>query len=222
MSHAFHTYLKDWDDTVKHIRYIAFRSREHYDDQTKGVFSEREDKADVETFIHSLKQSKSLKAHSAAKIHRILFTMSRDEWERSEFEHGDYQRVVRNVMKNFEIKKGYRLEWVAAEHRKEENPHVHCVIKGTYKDKDGIERRLRITSEDKDLLIREFKEELDRIRGFELPDREYEKQFNRYNDPIFQKPMDMTLLDSILYEIDRRLEEEKRARDKAQDKSRSR
>ncbi|MGG1571670.1 hypothetical protein [Fictibacillus sp. NRS-1165] len=219
MSGILHSFLKDWQDTAKHVRYIAFRSRETYALDEKGVFSEKEDRADVETFLDSVNNSRPLRSPYKPYIHRLLFSMSQDEWDRSGFEvAGDYQTAVRNTMKRFELKKGYRLEWVAAQHQKKGNPHVHVALKASYTDRDGVEKFFPIKWEEVKELKQTFKEELDQIRGFEL-NYDYEKKFDRYRThehPIFSKPIDTTFIDSLFYEMNRRLEEEKRARERAQ------
>jgi type IV secretory pathway VirD2 relaxase len=214
MSFVSHSYSKSAEDAGKHIDYIAFRDRED-ESENKGLFSAREDNADIQKFKESLHDKRT--DHSqVATAHKLLFSMSGDEWNRSGFQPGDYQKIIRNVMNEWELKTGYRLNWVAAEHRNPDHPHVHVVLKATYTDRDGVEHRLKVTNEDRQFFRKEFTRQKDLERGFELPERE--RSFGK--EPSMEKPINMDLLNSLIYEINARLREEEYEREREQSRSR--
>jgi hypothetical protein len=220
MAYASHRYIRDIDDAIHHIRYVGFREREDKS-ESLGLFSEHENSADAEKFIESLKV-KRFKHPDVPVIHTVLFSMSGDEWKRSGFEPGDYQSMIRQVMKEWEIKKGIKLDWVAAEHRNPDHPHCHVVIRAAYKDRDGFEHKLKIDDNDRKFFRACFQETKDIERGFPLPPREYD----RYKEYSFDKPINMDIFNKALYMIKRDLEHEEwereRARKKAISKGRSR
>jgi hypothetical protein len=201
-AYASHRYITSLNDSAHHVRYIGFREREGQS-ETLGLFSETEDIADSEKFIQSL-DCKRLSHPDVPTIHTMLFSMSGDEWERSGFQPGDYQKMIRHVMKEWEIKTGYRLDWVAAEHRNPDHPHCHVAIRAAYKDRDGIEHRLKITNVDRKFFREQFQLTKDLTRGFELPPREFE----RYKERNFDKQIDTSLLDNLLYRIKQEMERE--------------
>lgn len=112
---ASHRYLKNHNDAVNHVLYIGFREREGQS-ESLGLFSEDNDFANADSFIKTL-DDKRFKHPEVPYLHTVLFSMSGGEWDDSGFKPGDYQEIVRRVMKEWEIQKGYRLNWVAAEHR---------------------------------------------------------------------------------------------------------
>src|SRR5690348_1030363 len=101
-AYASHRYLKSFDDAEAHVRYIGFRVREDKS-ESLGLFSETSDFADADAFIKTL-DAKRFKHPDTPNIHTVLFSMSGDEWNRSGFEPGDYQKMIRHVMKEWEIK----------------------------------------------------------------------------------------------------------------------
>ncbi|BCC80208.1 MULTISPECIES: hypothetical protein [Bacillus] len=208
MGFVSHSYSKSTADITKHVKYISNRER-YGEGEERGLFSEHDDRASRTEFLK--KVDNPINHHSqAVKAHKLLFSMSGDEWERSQFSPGDYQRVIRNVMKEWEIQKGIRVDWIAAEHRTEGHPHVHVVVAGFYKDRDGIEHRLKITNEDRKFLKQEFDCAKTRIRGFELPTRE-ERMQERNFYPKFNLERDIT--DAFFREVERRMYEEEMERE---------
>lgn len=204
MANAYvsHHYCKDLSEAQNHVRYVAFRGRET-DDERGGIFSKDSDVADVKHFIQKLDDKKT--SHpSVAVAHKLLFSMSGDEWNRSDFEPGDYQKMIRNVMNDYELHTGRKLNWVAAEHRNPDHPHVHVVVKATYTDRDGIEHRLKLTHEDRQFFKDAFQQEKNRTRGFELerPEREYERPNKARSNT--------DLLDALLYEIEKDMRDKER------------
>jgi hypothetical protein len=108
--------------------------------------------------------------------------MSRDEWNKSGFEEGvSWQGIVRNVLKDYELETGKKLEWVAAEHQNIKNPHTHILIKATYKDRDGVSHKLHLNKNNIKNLSNRFQKEIDRTRGFHIepPDRAKQLQMKK-------------------------------------------
>lgn len=150
-------------------------------------------------------------------IHTVLFSISGDEWNRSGFEPGDYQKMIRNVMKEWEIKTGYRLQWVAAEHRNPDHPHCHVAIRASYRDRDGVEHRLKISNEDRKFFREQFQKTKELYRPFDPPPRELSYDLER-------KPtlyIDTSLLDNLVYKIKKDLEQEEWEREQAKKKSKN-
>lgn len=148
--------------------------------------------------------------------------MSGDEWTRSGFKPGDYQEMIRGVMKEWEIQTGYRLQWVAAEHRNPDHPHCHVAIRASYHDRDGVEHRLNISNEDRKFFREQFQLTKERIRPFDPPPRELSYQYERAPSMV----VDTSFIDNLFYQINRELEQEEwereQARKKAQNQERTR
>ncbi|MED3561485.1 hypothetical protein [Bacillus xiapuensis] len=219
-AYASHRYLKTFDDAEAHVRYIGFREREDKS-ESLGLFSEHHDSADAQEFIDSLK-AKRFKHPDVPVIHTVLFSMSGDEWNRSGFQPGDYQKMIRHVMKEWEIKTGYRLTWVAAEHRNPDHPHCHVAIRAAYKDRDGVEHRLKISNEDRKFFREQFQKTKELFRPIDPPPRELSYQYEK-DRPLV---IDTSFVDNLFYQIQRDLEHEEwereRARKKALNKERTR
>lgn len=207
-------YKKKLGEAKNHVKYISYRERttgERY-----GLFNEDKDNIPVKDFLKELDNPRT--AHpDIAKIHTLIFSMSGDEWKRSYFKDGDYQDIVRNVMKDWQLQKGITIKWAAAEHNEPGHPHVHVVIPSVYKDRDGVERRLKITPEDKKWFKEAFREEKNRIRGFDLPPREREFERDRMEqkrEPDFGKD----LLNSLVSQIQQKMREEEFKRQMERDR----
>lgn len=220
MSYASHKYLKTFKDAAAHVRYIGFRDREDKS-ESLGLFSEQHDSADADAFINSL-DAKRFQHSDVANLHTVLFSMSGDEWNRSGFQPGDYQKMVRHVMKEWELKSGYRLEWVAAEHRNPDHPHCHVAIRAAYTDRDGIEHRLKITNEDRKFFREQFQKTKEQFRPYDPPPREL-SQYREREQPLF---IDTSFIDNLFYRIKHDLEreefEKELAKNKAKKKGRDR
>ncbi|PEU54963.1 hypothetical protein CN395_25065 [Priestia megaterium] len=160
------------------LKYIAFRSREQVQEK-KGIFDEKENHADVGKFSKRLNDP--LTRHSeSAKAFKMIVSMSRDEWNKSGFQPGvSYQSIVRNVIKDYELRTGKKLDWVAAEHQKGNNPHVHILIKATYTDRDGVRHKLFLPKNDLSQLRKDFNKEIDRQRGFKIEPPNRQKRLNK-------------------------------------------
>lgn len=197
-------FKKNLGEAKNHVRYIAFRARET--NEKYGLWDEEKEQVSVEEFCSSLEDKRT--SHSSiAKIHTVLFSMSGDEWNRSEFQDGNYKEMIRNIMKDFQLSKGITLSWVAAEHNEKGHPHVHVAIKSVYKDGDGVERRLNISKEDREWFKDAFRQEKNRIRGYELepPEREFDRSKRMNPEP---PSISKGFIDSLIFQINRRLQQE--------------
>jgi hypothetical protein len=144
-------YTKTLEHASKSVRYHAFRSRELTSEQ-KGVFSKDKDHADVAQFIQALddpltrpKQTRRGGEIRYAVMHRLMFSLSRQEFEACGFT--SWKPVIREALRHVERYHGIELEWVAAEHQSRDHPHVHVDVKSVYTDAQGQRHRLRITQE---------------------------------------------------------------------------
>lgn len=209
---ASHSYTKNLGAAQKHIQYIAFRDRENLGEKP-GLFNETSNNADVKTFQSSLKDKLTANNYKA-KAHKILFSMSGDEWNRSNFEAGDYQKMIRRIMKEYEIQTGKRLTWVAAEHRNPDHPHVHAVIKATYQDRYGTAHILELKDKDRLFFKEEFQRQKNQLRGFELepPKRDKQKEFEQQNEKPKLRKSSAVFLDSLFEQFQARMLEEERKR----------
>ncbi|MFB9324252.1 hypothetical protein, partial [Cryptosporangium minutisporangium] len=160
------SYTKKLSDAKQNGRYICFRER-YGKEENLGVFNDKTDNANIHKFNKDLEDKKT-QHPSVAVAHKMLFSMSGDEWNRSGFEPGDFQTLVRNVMKDYEQQTGKRLTWIAAEHRTPGHPHVHVLVKSVYHDKDGVPYRLKFDKDDSNFLKNSFQREKNYLRGFEV------------------------------------------------------
>lgn len=176
---VFTSYVKTLSDARTNAKYIGFRDRKNERD-TYGVFSKDNDHADIKKFSKEL-DTKMTRHSSVAVAHKFLFTMSQDEWDRSGFVMGDYKNMVRTALRDYEINTGKRLTWIASEHHDPGHPHVHVLIKATYHDRDGVEKRLMIRPEDRDMIRGYFQDAKNYIRGFEV-EPPHEKEYKRTYD----------------------------------------
>ena len=203
---ASHRYITNLKDAQAHIRYIGFREREDKS-ESLGLFSEHEDSTDAHEFIDSL----NVKRFSHPKdpyIHTVLFSMSGKEWEQSGFQPGDYQKMIRDVMKELEVKNGYTLKWVAAEHRNPDHPHAHVVIRASYFDRDGVERKLELSDSDRRFLREQWQKTKELHRPMEPSwSRDFEPNRGHNFD------IDRTFVDQLFKQIDRELAEKERERE---------
>lgn len=206
-------YMKSLKTAINHVKYIAYRDRES--GKGYGLFSDKSENIEVKDFVKTL-DDKRTSHKDVAKIHTLLFTMSGNEWERGNYQPGDYQTMVRNVMEDWQLNKGITVNWVAAVHDEKGHPHTHVVIKSVFKDSDGIERRLKMTTEDKKWFKKAFQEEKSRtvkLRGGREPlTREQQKR---------EKPqLAKDVLNNLMNSIQQRLREEELKRQMERDRER--
>ncbi|HYF93428.1 MAG TPA: hypothetical protein VD969_14540 [Symbiobacteriaceae bacterium] len=143
-------YTKHLPQAAKSVRYHAFRSREEPNHKL-GAFDRRSDHADVRSFIASLddpltrgRKLRNGNLYQPAKMHRLMFSMRRKDFEACGFT--SWKPVIREALESLEKQHGIKLEWIAAEHLTESNPHVHIDVKSVYTAPDGTRHRLRITN----------------------------------------------------------------------------
>jgi hypothetical protein len=115
-------------------------------------------------------------------------------------------------MKEWELKTGYRLQWVAAEHRNPDHPHCHVAIRAAYTDRDGVEHRLKISNEDRKFFREQFQRTKEIYRPIDPPPREF--GYDREQRPF----IDTSLLDNLVRQIKRDLEHEEWEREQARKK----
>lgn len=222
MGYVARRYFKTVAKASNHARYIAYRSR-YQDQEKKGLFNEREDNIKATDFTKQL-DCKLTSHPSVAVAHTLLFSMSGDEFNRSKFEYGDYRKIVRNVMRKYELEKGIKLNWGAAEHFKPNNPHCHVIIKSTFLDRDGVEHRLKLTKEDVEWFRKGFEAEKESMRGFSKEDleitrrREWER--NRSDGTRKRSTFQTDLLDAIVFQIQRKAKEKEFEQEREQERGR--
>lgn len=200
-------YMKDLQQAINHVKYVAFREREG--DKGYGLFNERSDHAEVNDFLHSINDRRT--SHpAAAKIHTLIFTMSGQEWQRGKYMDGDWQTMVRNVMKDWQLKNNFTVDWCASVHFEKGHPHAHVVIKSVQRDANGIERRLNVKmDENREWFKEAMKEEKQRmvhLRGGREPLTREQWLIERRR--ALQKPqMARSVLININNKIQQRLKE---------------
>lgn len=144
-------FTRHLDRAAKSVRYYAFRSRELADEK-RGAFSRSSDHADVRKFIEGLRDpltedrfGKGGKVRQYAKMHRMVFSLSGDEFRKSGL--SSWKPVVREALAEWERARGIRLEWIASEHMNPSSPHVHIAIKSVSSDLEGNRTRLKVNRE---------------------------------------------------------------------------
>jgi len=144
-------YTGHLDRAEKSVRYHAFRTREVPADR-RGMFDRTRDHADVSRFIAALDDpltrdytTRGGKLVQPAKMHRLMFSLSRREFEACGFT--SWKPVIREALEHVEKYHGIKLDWVAAEHQSTTHPHVHIDIKSVYTAADGTKHRLVIKDE---------------------------------------------------------------------------
>lgn len=176
------TYTKELKGAIASVRYYAFRSREVERSQI-GIFDRSNDHADVKRFVRSLDDPLTRdrpgrpQKYQFAKLHRVLFTMSGQEFRR--WELSSWRPIIREAFENFERKQGIRLEWVAAEHPSPRHPHCHVAIKSVYEDLDGNRHRLKLTPDMRKALWQEGQSIVDRHKQIVLTQERAERDTDR-------------------------------------------
>lgn len=208
-------YMKDLNKAVNHVKYIAYRDRSS--GRNYGLFGEKADSVPVKDFVKTLKDKRT-SHHTSAKIHTLMFTMSGDEWNRGNYMDGDYQSMIRNIMKDWQLERGITVEWVCALHDEKGHPHAHVVIKSVMKDSDGVERKLNINVKEEREWFREaWKHEKERVvgvRGGRPPLTRERSDLERAR----KKPrLAKDLLNNLNYQVNKMLEEEERKQHLARD-----
>ncbi len=152
-----------------HLKYIGYRSEEV---KEKGHFDRENDRADMNKFIDRIKENPALKHHRAIKVQKLVFSLRQDDYEAYKRSGRDYKNLVRSVLKEYEEKKGMKLDWIANIHETDGHPHCHVAIKGVsdLKGERGY-NRIILKKEDYQQLREIFNNEVDRhalYRGVDL------------------------------------------------------
>ncbi|WP_061311258.1 hypothetical protein [Clostridium botulinum] len=165
-----------------HLKYIGFRSREHKDDE-KGFFGKDDNYYQYNEFIDKIQNDKALKHPKAVKAHKLVFSLKGVDYKAYSNSEKDYKDLIRATLKEYEDKKGVKLDWIASIHNAEGHPHVHVVIKATsQKDKEGKSKRIFFKKEDyremKNIFNKEFEREAE-YKGFShIDQKEFDKTLN--------------------------------------------
>ncbi|HWI51282.1 MAG TPA: hypothetical protein VNT01_03995 [Symbiobacteriaceae bacterium] len=172
-------YTKHLAQAAKSVRYHAFRSREEPKDRL-GAFDRRSDHANVRSFIESLddpitkdRKLKNGRTVQYAKMHRLMFSLHRKEFEACGFT--SWKPVIREALESFEKQHGIKLDWIAAEHLSAGHPHVHVDIKSVYTALDGTRHRLRFTNQ----MRLDLRASVERIMERERRERDEERRQQR-------------------------------------------
>ncbi|MBY0077962.1 hypothetical protein H7K13_23840 [Priestia aryabhattai] len=214
-------FKKNLGKAKNHIKYIAFRERS--DGKNYGLFNDRSDNVNVYKFTKTL-EDKKISHSSVAKIHTVMLTMSGDEFKRSGFVEEDYKKMVRNLMEDWQLKEGKRVNWVAALHNEDGHPHVHVAIKSTYTDRNGIERRLKMdVKTEREWFRKQFREEKDLIRGHDWYEKDRQFRFReRGRDKSLTNGIAGDFVKNLIFEMKKRQLEEAYERDIEQIKTQRR
>lgn len=127
------------------VAYAAFRSQDIREAPNKLVFDDRSEHADVQRFMRRLDDSLTRHPASAKAFHLIL-SLREDQFRAAGM--ADWREVARQVMRSYEVETKRKLEWIAANHPKPGQPHCHMIVKATYRDELGHQRKLRMTRAD--------------------------------------------------------------------------
>lgn len=135
------------------LRYAMFGSKdvEHPEDKGKAIFDAHSDQADIKAFERRL--TDPLTRHPMApKVHQVIFSLKRADFDRAGMR--DWTVVVREVLAEYELKTGRKLDWIASHHdnrnspHSRDHPHVHIYVKAVYETSGGQRRQLRIYRHD--------------------------------------------------------------------------
>lgn len=195
---------------LSHLKYIGYRSREHdLEQNTKGLFSEHSDNHNLKKFYESVKEEKGLKHSSTVKIHKMIVSLKREDYE---LYGKDFKEIARETMKAIEERKGIKLEWVGSVHMNETHPHVHIAIKSIGKELESdANKRLYLDKED----INFIKDTVDKVTGREY---HYERKFEleRDNDYRMEAPFKdfSKMMDRLIKEGERETEQVKNRSDR--------
>jgi hypothetical protein len=120
------------------LRYVAWRS-EDVKGRTPHIFDDRSDAADVGRFMEDLEDPLT-RHQKSAKAYHCLFSLKRPDFDRAGM--SDWRDEVREVMRTYELQTRRKLHWIASFHDNPGRPHCHVIIKATYTNIDGHEKKL--------------------------------------------------------------------------------
>lgn len=180
-----HRNVKSFKDIEAHLKYIGFRSREMEPTQER-FFTATEDRANWREFYDNIEGHRALQHGHTVKVHKLIFSLRSPDYDAYRLSGRDYRHVVREVLKQYEQRKSFQLNWIASRHdRNSDHPHCHVVIRGvTEKGRDGKCKRVFLTKEDIRDLRRDFNNEISRHRVLER-DRDYLR--DRSREPVLDR-----------------------------------
>lgn len=208
-----HVPVNDFKTVQLHLKYIGFRSREIVPGQER-FFNMTDNQADWKNFYQDVKNHKALQHSNTVKIHKLVFSLRESDYAAYQLSGRDYKEIIREVMKNYEQRKGIKIDWIASRHDRNDHPHCHVVMRAVSKEgSDGKSKRIYLSKEDVQLMKRDFDNEVARHRQIEH-DNELHRDNNRtYLDRQFghnsPSPNMMTLFNQFANAIER--EQQKRA-----------
>ncbi|MNW32244.1 hypothetical protein D3C74_91840 [compost metagenome] len=170
-----HAPVTDTNTVKHHLKYIGFRSREIVPGQER-FFNGTDDRADWRKFYEGVKNHKALQHSNTVKVHKLIFSLKEQDYAAYQRSGRDYKDIVRHVIKEYEQRKGVKLEWIASRHDQNSHPHCHVVIRGVTKEgPDGKTKRVYLSKDDVEKMKRDFDNEVARHRQYErepVPERD--------------------------------------------------
>lgn len=163
---------KDLGKLKSHLEYIGFRSKEH--DERGSFFGPEKDNASYERFFDRVQRNKALKHPNAIKAHKLVFSLSKVDYDAYRASGKDYKDLVRQTLRDFEKKHGVKLDWIANVHRENDrSPHCHVVIKAVsdLKGERGYSR-IKFTKDDFTAMRSDFEKHVDRDAVYRPLERE--------------------------------------------------
>ncbi|BFH18330.1 hypothetical protein J6TS7_32170 [Paenibacillus dendritiformis] len=214
-----HVPVRDFRTVSKHLKYIGFRSREIVPGQER-FFSGKDDYADWKKFYEGVRSHKALQHSSTVKIHKVMFSLRKHDYEAYVKSGRDYKDIIRSVLKEYEHRKGVKLEWIAARHDQNSHPHCHVVIRAvTQEGPDGKSKRVYLSKEDIQKMKRDFDNEVARHRMIEKersPEEKerthLEKQFERSAGRSFEPASSNSFL-TMFDQFAKAMEQERQKRE---------
>lgn len=214
-----HVPVTDTKTVKHHLKYIGFRSREIVPGQER-FFSGTEDRADWRKFYEGVEKHKALQHSNTVKIHKLVFSLKEQDYAAYRKSGRDYKDIIRQVIKEYEQRKGVKLEWIASRHDENSHPHCHVVVRGVTKEgPDGKSKRVYLSKEDITKMKRDFDNEVARHREYDrepVPERDIDKEdrgsfMERKFAPEVPSKSFMSLFDEFRKSIER--EQRKNARE---------
>lgn len=193
-----------YDKTLRGSRnalgYVAFRS-EDVKGKEPCIFDERHDHADVDRFMRGLEQPVT-RHPAAAKAYHCVFSLNRSDFDRAGMT--DWRDEVREIMRTYELESGKKLEWIASYHDNEGHPHCHVIIRATYTNQSGQQKKLFLNRQE----VQKVKEITSRVMEARLPTPERQPPQREY-----RMPNQMAwAVGSVLQWLEQRINEERRRR----------
>ncbi|GMA66083.1 relaxase/mobilization nuclease domain-containing protein [Alicyclobacillus fastidiosus] len=191
-------YIKKVEDVKERVKYVAFRTREHAEEEL-GLFNEQFDKGvNMEEFVADVKHDPALQHDATVKVHTMVLSFRQEDYDALQDKGINVKDITREFVKELEERKGMKLNWVAAAHHKEGHPHVHLIIKSVGTDHQDKHHRLRMDKDD----FLWTRNKLDAIVDRYVPQQEAQRindrQQHRLSQRLTQRPINhMQKLQSI-------------------------